>query len=406
MTTTITKIGTQRTLMFFVIVVSFAAFVPYFVVEARQMDPKQVAGIPLPVGDVPAGTVVVRVIKGSLANNMPDQPVELQGTDPVRTVKTDATGRARFDGLKPGTQIKAVATVNGERLQSQEFAVPGSGGVRLLLVATDPEAAKGEKPAGGTAQPGTVVLGEQSRFVFEIGDGSLSVFNLLQILNTGSTPVQPPQPLVFELPSGATGASLMQDSSPQATAAGRRVTVTGPFPPGNTLVQFAYSLPYSGGDLTVQQAMPVPLNRVIVLAQKSGADMRLQSSYVSEQREMAAEGQTYIVGQGPAVRAGESVTFNFSNLPHEPLWPRNLAVALALLILAGGAWASTRVGDRAADKNRNRLETKRNQLFAELTSVEEQHREGRLDPQRYAARRRELVAALERIYAEIDRQAA
>jgi hypothetical protein len=58
------------------------------------------------------------------------------------------------------------------------------------------------------------------------------------------------------------------------------------------------------------------------------------------------------------------------------------------------------------DKTRNRLESERSRLFAELTSIEEQHRDGRLDPQRYATKRRELISALERVYAEIDRQAA
>ena len=113
-----------------------------------QMDPKAVAGIPLPVSDVAVGTVVVRVIKGSLANNLPDQPVELVGAGAPRTVRTDASGRAEFAGLPPGTRVSAVATVAGERLQSQEFAVPASGGTRLLLVATDANA-----PATAPALP-------------------------------------------------------------------------------------------------------------------------------------------------------------------------------------------------------------------------------------------------------------
>ena len=124
----------------------------------QQMpDPKLIAGVPLPVGDVPVGTVVVRVIRGSLANNIPDQQVDLLGAGATRTVKTDATGRAEFAGLTPGTRVSAVTTVAGERLQSQEFPVPASGGTRLLLVAADPDADKRAKEdqtlAGGGAQP-------------------------------------------------------------------------------------------------------------------------------------------------------------------------------------------------------------------------------------------------------------
>ena len=50
------------------------------------------------------------------------------------------------------------------------------------------------------AQPGTVVLGDQSRFVIEFGDGSLSVFNILQILNTARTPVPPGAPALKPFP--------------------------------------------------------------------------------------------------------------------------------------------------------------------------------------------------------------
>ena len=41
----------------------------------------------------------------------------------LSTVKTDENGRAEFSGVAPGTTVKAVATVDGERLESQEFPV-------------------------------------------------------------------------------------------------------------------------------------------------------------------------------------------------------------------------------------------------------------------------------------------
>jgi hypothetical protein len=380
--------------------------------RAQQMpDPKEIAGIPLPVADVPAGTVVVRVIRGSLSNNIPEQPVTLTVDGTPRTMPTDASGRAQFAGLAPGARVQASTTVGSEKLQSQEFPVPANGGVRTLLVATDPNAAKRAEEdralAAGPAQPGAVVLGEESRFVFEMGDASLSVFNILQVVNTARVPVTPPQPIVFDLPGAATGVTILQDSSPQATAAGQRVTVAGPFAPGATLVQFAYSIPYSTADVTIEQRLPAALNRVVVIAQKAGEAMRLTSPQVGEQREMAAEGHTYILGQGPALPAGSAITFQFANLPHAPTWPRDVALVLAVAILAAGVWASRRTTGRpAGDRTRNRLETKRAQLLDELTALERQHRAGRVEAQRYAARRRDLVAALERVYAEIDRQAA
>ena len=230
------------------------------------MDPKAVAGIRLPVPDVAVGTVVVRVIKGSLTNNVPNQQVELLGAGAPRSATTDAGGRAEFSGLAPGTMVTAVATVGGERLQSQQFAVAANGGTRLLLVATDPAGGAAAAPTppgpgGMPAQPGTVSLNDQSRFVFEFGDSSISVFNLLQIVNPSSGPVMPSRPIVFELPASATGPTVLKDSSPQATVASGDITVAGPFAPGVTEVQFAYSMPYASGSLTIEQKLPLALPR-------------------------------------------------------------------------------------------------------------------------------------------------
>jgi hypothetical protein len=41
-----------------------------------------------------------------------------------------------------------------------------------------------------------------------------------------------------------------------------------------------------------------------------------------------------------------------------------------------------------------------------LTDLEQQHQNGAVDPDRYAERRRELIGDLERVYAELDEEAA
>ena len=137
---------------------------------------------------------------------MPGQTVELTGAGPVKTAKTDEAGRATFNALPPGARVKVAVTVDGERVESQEFAVPAVGGIALMLVATDAghrEGGRGPRSRRRPRGPGaSVVLGEQSRFVIEVGDDALNVFNLLQIVNTAKQPVQTAGPLVFELPRG------------------------------------------------------------------------------------------------------------------------------------------------------------------------------------------------------------
>ena len=376
-------------------------------------DPRQMSGIPRPDPQLQNGVVTVRVIRGSFDNPVVSLTVELEGSSPAMRATTDDMGRAEFKGVPAGTRVKAVASVAGERIESQEFAMPESGGIRLALVAagapgspstSGPPAAA---PNTGPVQPGDVVLGEDSRFIFEMADDGLSVFYVLQITNGSSTAVQPSKPVVFELPAMARGASLLEGSSPQARVAGRRLEIEGPFAPGNTLVQVAYSAPFGAETMVIEQPLPIPLQHVAVVAQKVG-NMQISSPQMPEQQTFPARGNLYIAGRGGAVAAGSVMRFAFSGMPHHAVWPRNVALGLALLILAGGAWSAFRGtgGVSARDRQKRELEARRDRLFDELTVLESSQRDGKADPEHYANRRRELVTALERLYAALDDEVA
>ena len=395
----------MRAAALIIILLASSTFVQAQAAGTQMPDPKQMSGVPLPSGDLAVGTITVRVIRGSLSNPIADQRVDLSG-DVTRDGTTNESGRAEFTGLTPGARVTAVTVVNGERLESQALVVPSSGGLRVMLVATDPEAAKraaeDARLAQGPAQRGLVVLGDQSRFVFELGDHALNIFNILQFVNTARVPIEPAAPVVFTLPDGAKQATVLEGSSSLAVAASGRIQVNGPFPPGVTLVQFAYTWPYAGSTTTVRQVLPTQLAQVTVVAQKTG-DLRVTSSQLAQQREMRAEGQMYILGQGPAVPAGGTVEFNFSGLPHAATWPRNTALALALMILGGGAVISVRgKGAAGSGHDRQQLSTTRDRLFDELTALEADHRNGRVAEATYATRRRQLLESLERVYAALN----
>ena len=406
----------KRVFVTFVVFVAFVstpwrvgAQAPFAGQGAQMPDPKAMSGMPLPVPDLPAGTVTGRVIRGALTNPMPGQTVGLRGAGENRTAQTDAAGRATFSGVPPGTRAKVAVVVDGERVESQEFVVPPAGGIRVMLVATDAgigkKAAEDRTLAQGPAVTGVVVLGEQSRFVIEVGDDALNVFNILQFVNTAKRPVATEGPLVFELPEGAGGAGMLEGSAPNGVAAGKRVTVTGPFAPGNTMIQFAYSVPLGAESITLAQKLPVQMTQLSVVAQKIGG-MQLVSPQVSERREMAADGQTFIVGQGGAVRAGDSVTLTLTGLPHRATWPSTVALLLAGIILAAGAWGATRGGARAPSRRRDQLNARRDKLFAELAALDAQRRKGTVDPPAYATRREQLVTALEDLYAGLEQEVA
>lgn len=372
-------------------------------------DPKAMSGIPLQVPDIPVGTVTARVIRGALTNPIPGHSVELVGAGAPRTASTDEAGRATFSGIPTGSRVKAVVTVNGERVESQEFEVPAAGGIRVMLVTTDAgieqKAAEDRKLAQEPAVSGAVVFGEQSRLVIEVGDDALNVFNILQVVNTAKRPVDGGGPLVFDLPEGAMGAGVLEGSAANAVAAGSRVTVTGPFAPGNTIVQFAYSVPLGSEEIVLAQKMPAAMTRVTVIAQKIRT-MQLSSPQITQRREMAADGQTYIVGEGGPVKAGDTVTLTLGALPHRPTWPRNLALVLAVIVLGAGAWGASRGGSPQQASRRQQMHTRRDKLFAELAAIEEQRRGGTIDARVYATRREQLVTALEDLYAGLEREVA
>ena len=368
-----------------------------------QPDPRAMSGIPLPVSDLSVGTVSVRVIRGQLSNNIPDQPVELHQGDNVLTAFTDESGRAQFEGLSSGSPVFAVTTVDGERLESRRFPVPGQGGVRLVLVA----AVSGEVAAAEVeARPGTVTFGGESRFLIELGEENLEVYYLLDVVNAADVPVMPPSPLVVEMPPGAQATTVLPESTPRATADGQTVTVTGPFQPGRTSVGTVYILPYAGGTLEISQRLPAALEEVFILAETTG-EMELVSPQIARYGELTPPGgQTYIMGAGSGIPAGGTLTFELAGLPHHSTLPRRIALVLTVLIIGCGVWATMTSGDSVSAGRHQALQGRRERMFRDLVRLERRHRSGTIGPTHYATRRRGLVALLEQVYGKLDEELA
>ena len=305
---------------------------------AAQMDLSQVSGQPLPSPDLPAGTLTVRVIRGAITNNVPNQDVEITVDGRTRHLMTDASGHVEVSGLTPGAHAKAVAVVDGERIESKDITI-GPTGIRVMLVAHDRSSAGAAAAAPGvTAVPGTVAFGPESRVVAEMSQDQLNVYFLMDVVNGSQAPVETDGPLILDLPREARGAALLQDSSQQALVKDARVIVTGPFAPGKTAVRVGFELPTGGGTAHVSSRLPASLPQVIVILGQSGG-LDLVSPQIATKREVTDEGQRILVGTGPALQAGDTLSFDITGVPHHPVWPRNLALALAGSIMATGVWA-------------------------------------------------------------------
>ncbi len=378
-----------------------------------QPDPRRMAGIPRPVDDLPHGSVSVRVIRGALINNIPNQAVELHVGSDALTVRTDADGRAQFDTLPPGAILKAVAIVDGERLESQEFPAPAQGGIRLLLVATGDSgsAAASTAPAGPPAVAGQVAIGGQSRFILQPGEESVEVYYLLDIMNNSAAPVNPPTPFAFDMPPGATGTGILEGSSPLASINGLRVTVNGPFPPGSTRLRVGTSFTVASGSFDLVQRFPAALANYAVIVKKVG-ETKMSSSQLAGQQVLPAQGETLIGANGAPVAAGQPLTVSLTDMPHHSATPRRTALALAVGIMLVGVWTATRKYDDSAVRiNEHKpLIARREKLLADLVRLERgQHDDGREGRGEHGARgdhdrarREEIVAALEQVYGALD----
>jgi len=370
-------------------------------------DPAQMSGVPLPSPELAPGTITVRVVRGSVSNIIPNQPVELRVSGVARNAATDASGRATFSGLKAGDQVQAATSVDGTRLESQVITMPAQGGIRVMLVSPDPATAErdaeNQRLRNAPAQPGMVVFGGESRFIVERGDESLNVFYVLEIVNTARTPVTTDGPLIFDLPSGAVGVTLLEGSTQQATVSGSRVTVTGPFAPGKTPLQIAYELPYRGARVNINQRLPAALPQLAVAGETSGG-VTMASPLFTASRDMDADGRAFKVGNGAAIPAGGTLTLTFDNLPHHARWPRFAALGVAVAIMIAGLVVGFARGSRTAP-GADALAEARDTRFAELDALERARDAGTIGAAAYADERSRLVASLEDIYARLDERA-
>lgn len=117
-------------------------------------QPAAALGHPLPDGNLPAGTISVRVVAGSPSVPVTGTDVTLTINNEPRNARTDAAGRATFAGLPPGATVQAtIQDAEGKPVTSDAFPVPEEGGARLML-STKPFTGGGGMPpmmGGGAA---------------------------------------------------------------------------------------------------------------------------------------------------------------------------------------------------------------------------------------------------------------
>jgi hypothetical protein len=246
-----------------------------------------------------------------------------------------------------------------------------------------------------------VVFGGNSRVLMQFNNDALDVYYILEIVNSARTRVDFGEPMVIALPPGANGATALDGSSKSATVSEDRITITGPLPSGTTTVQAAFRMPYDDGTLTMTQKWPAAFQQMIVGVQKVGS-LQVQSPQLTETNEVRTEGgDLFVLGNGPAMPAGGTLTLNLSGLPFHSKTPRRVALTLAGGLLAFGAWLAFS-GRSRRDESRQTLIARRDTLLGQLAQMESKRRSGAADADAQARRRARILGELEQIYGELD----
>ena len=373
--------------------------------QVAMPDPSQIHGKAIPAQELPDGTITVRVVREAIGNNITGQDVSLTAEGSTRTVKTDDQGRAQFTNLLIGAEATATATVAGEALVSDPFIVPTTGGLRVILIAGMSQAAErkrleDEQALAGPAEKGIVVLGPNTRILTEFQDDTLNVFYILEILNNARTRVDIGGPFVVTLPTGAGGTAMLEGSSPNATVAGDRITVTGPFAPGPTMVQVGFQLRNVGANYTLEQTFPAGMQQTTVAVQKIGTVEMASTQFTTTGNVTADNGSVFILGNGPALPAGTPLRVAMTGLPAHSTVPRYVALGIALGIFVVGGWMAFTPGGKGRT-SRERLIARRDTLLGELAQLEERRRTGS-ETFKQSARRNRIITDLEQIYGELD----
>ena len=287
--------------------------------------------------------------------------------------------------------------------------MPAIGGIRLALVATGsrraPSAEAGSRSGPGAARrrrPRRETRASSSRW----GRTACPSSTCCRSTTPRGRACSRRTPLVFELPAhgarrraarglitaGAGGRPRRRDH--RAVRAGQHARA------GRL-----HDAPLARRDLVIEQPLPMPLKHVAVVAQKVG-EMQLSSPQMPSSRRCPPTADLYIAGRAARCRRATccvhvSPACRITRLAAErrarrwrcSSWPA--AHGRPSAARNGTARTSGTRGSRRAGSAVRRADRARGAPP-----------DGAADPEHYAARRRELVTALERVYAALDDEAA
>ncbi len=354
---------------------STASDLPKGSIEGVMLTPD---GAPIPNVDVRIGIMFQRISEGESRSE--------------RTQRTNAEGRARFDGLNTGSDYSYRVTLKSGAAEyaSMPFQL-GDVGHRVVLHVF---------PV--TSDISQALIGMRSFLYIEPRDDVFVFEVLYRIFNLGNV-TWVPKDLVLALPKGYkafAGQRGMSDVTFEE-AQGEGARLKGTFTPGQHDVSFRFQLPKSADSTEIFRISTLPRVAELRVIAEASSQMHLDvEGFEPVQVAANQQGKRVLVTRkllehGNELEQGFTVTLSGLPVPGYGRWVAvGLAVALAAL---GFGAAQGRVDLGGAGSKARDLKRARDVLLQELVEVERSREQGDLGPTAYADARRVLLNALARL---------
>lgn len=353
-----------------------------------------------PAPDLPAGTVEVVLVDGE-ERPIPNADVRLGilfqkiAEGESRTSKpgrTNAEGRARFEGLETGSNYayRVTAKQGQAEYSSQPFTLRDIG-MRVLLHVF---------PV--TSNPAEAVIGTRGYFYIETRDDVFQIEVLFRVFNL-SRVAWVPEDVVMTLPAGfkAFNAGDPMTDVRFELVEGKGAKLLGTYSPGQHDVSFRFQVPKAAESTAFFDVKPPARTaemRVIAVTNKS---MGLEVDGWEQPREdRGPRGDRVlvtrkVVGRGEPEVGAFRVVLTGLPVPDEGRW---VAVLIAAAFMSlGGLAAAGKLRLVSTERLESDQARARELLLEELVALDQAKQKGEIGPNTHERAHRALVDALTRI---------
>jgi hypothetical protein len=365
-------------------------------------------GAAKPEPTLPKGTLEVRLLDEG-GKPVPNFSITLGAVDQtnkvtVRRATTNVEGTARFTELPTGrtSGYAAVVDFHGLHIGTEPFAMPDDSGARAEIRALE-----------RTSDPSVLTIGEGARVILQLREDTQQFLEMLPVENRSSKLFDPGVG-AFEipLPTEFTGAEAQDNPARKIEVRkGRGMAVHGTFSPKTSVgddakqagneVTFGFVLPYNGTSKDFEQLMPNGIG-LFTLIHEQIPGLQITGPGIGAREAREVGGKKYWVMPGSAIAPGGTMRFTVTGLPSLDHSGRVVSAVLALALIGLAIAFGRRPKDdarQAGPSERERLEARRESLFADLVAVERAAKSGAAAAT--PERRRELVAKLEGVYQQL-----